>query len=360
MLQFAQLSKIFVEATVQTRFLQVEILQRLFVLEKVLTMAGNGRSFFGIGGNLREQCGFESKAAIQTPAGFGKGLHQFLFAQALRLVFVTVGLDVLHEGSGIVRRKQNGTSCQTCFESILRRDLIAIFRVFLNELGLQDPHGKAVSLANQLAERNFILCYAGANRFSFVHRTFLEYFCAAWFVERFEKRQTLTLEQLKTEVFECHWKDETWHEVLRLIAGMVGEKKAEELICFLMKQDGRFDKLANLLLAGECLGEVRNRQSVRKTDEAAWLKIIEQGVRYDPPHYYNPMVEYQQSGTTREKFVALLAVVSHNARTRHWLRSAGERNIDRIVGAAAVQELARGWKDDPETLSIAEGARPLR
>ena len=65
---------------------------------------------------------------------------------------------------------------------------------------------------------------------------------------------------------DSYWKDETWHEVLRLIAGMVGEKQAERLILFLMEQDGRNHKLANLMLAAGCLSEVRNRRAIRATD----------------------------------------------------------------------------------------------
>jgi hypothetical protein len=40
--------------------------------------------------------------------------------------------------------------------------------------------------------------------------------------------------RVKDDVFGLHWKDESWHEVLRLVAGMVGDKQAEELILFLM------------------------------------------------------------------------------------------------------------------------------
>jgi predicted NACHT family NTPase len=38
----------------------------------------------------------------------------------------------------------------------------------------------------KLIERNFILCFYGAQVYGFVHRTFLEYFCAAEIVYRFE------------------------------------------------------------------------------------------------------------------------------------------------------------------------------
>jgi predicted NACHT family NTPase len=54
--------------------------------------------------------------------------------------------------------------------------LIGIFRQFLSGLGIQDAFFKAEALVRQLTERNFVLCFAGAERFAFVYRTFLEYF----------------------------------------------------------------------------------------------------------------------------------------------------------------------------------------
>jgi len=237
--------------------------------------------------------------------------------------------------------------------NIIGRDsLIQIFRKFLQDLGLPDPHTKAISLVNQLTERNFILCYAGANYYSFVHRTFLEYFCAAWFVDLFEKKQTITLEQLKTDVFGQRWKDETWHEVLRLIAGLVGEKKSEELIKFLLEQDGREAKLANLMLAAECLGELRNRRAIQETDESVKARLLEQAIRYSPPDHYEPIAEYPECGPTRTRAVVLLARLWRDDATRQWLVSAAGHDRDWIVRAAAVLELARGWSDDPETLPI--------
>lgn len=61
---------------------------------------------------------------------------------------------------------------------IERSQLVDLFRTFLSGLGVADPYLRALSIVQQLTERNFILCFAGAGRFSFVHRTFLEYFCA--------------------------------------------------------------------------------------------------------------------------------------------------------------------------------------
>lgn len=70
--------------------------------------------------------------------------------------------------------------------------LLEVFRTFLGRLGIPDPYSKAIALVTQLTERNFILSFAGADQFSFVHRTFLEYFCASWFVDRLQKKQSLT------------------------------------------------------------------------------------------------------------------------------------------------------------------------
>ena len=90
-------------------------------------------------------------------------------------------------------------------------------------------------MIKQLRERNFILCFLGADCYAFVHRTFLEYFCAWEFVWQFEKERTLSLEELKTEVFGKHWQDESWHEVLRLIVVMIEVKFAGEIIEYLIQ-----------------------------------------------------------------------------------------------------------------------------
>jgi predicted NACHT family NTPase len=255
---------------------------------------------------------------------------------------------LLRELAGAMQKREGSLAGNI----IDRASLVQIFRAFLHGLGEQNPNAKATSLVSQLTERNFILSYAGADRFSFVHRTFLEYFCAAWFVDLFEKKQTLTLQQLQTEIFGQRWKDETWHEVLRLIAGMVGEKKSEELIRFLIEQDGRHARLANLMLAAECLGEVRNRRMIQGTDDAVKSQLLERAIRYDTPYYHEPLLEYDECGATREKAVGLLAGLWREEGTRLWLSSAAEGDRDWIVRRAALHQLARGWKEDPETLLL--------
>ena len=239
---------------------------------------------------------------------------------------------------------------------IERGRLVKVFRSFLNELGFVDAYSMSIALVQQLTERNFILAYAGADRFCFVHRTFLEYFCASWFVERMGLLEGsdgyLSFAGLREEVFGRHWKDETWHEVLRLIAGIVHETKAGELIRFLMAQDGRNQKLANLMLAAGCLSEVRSRGAIQPTMQVLWKRFTDQAIRFDPLYYYESYDEFDECGPTRQGAVRSMALAWKDEDTRAWLRSAATQDPDWIIRQVAVQELARGWKDDPGTLPL--------
>jgi predicted NACHT family NTPase len=239
---------------------------------------------------------------------------------------------------------------------IQRSRLVDIFRVFLEDLGFTDSYANALALVRQLTERNFILAYAGADRFCFVHRTFLEYYCAAWFVERMGLLEGsdgyLSLAQLRDDVFGRHWKDETWHEVLRLIVGSVHETKAGELIRYLMAQDGRYEKLANLMLAAGCLTEVRDRGSIQSTAQGLWLLLKEQAIRFDPPKAYEIYDYEKEAVPTRQAAVRWMALAWNEEGALTWLRSAAAQDWDWIVQQAAVRELARGWRDDPGTLPL--------
>ena len=228
--------------------------------------------------------------------------------------------------------------------------LVDLFRIYLKNLGIVDFHDKANALVKQLTERNFILCLAGGDLFRFVHRTFLEYFCAAWFVDRFEKKRTMTLDQLKTEVFGSHWQDESWHEVLRLISGMLGEAHAGELIEFLIGQEIWHSKLSNLLLAAECLSGVRNRRRISDIDAKLQKLLMQQVTPYNPSYFHEP--SYSALGPSREKAVTLLASVWRQQEVQSWLTDAIKRDTDWIVRTAALKGLARGWKDDAKTHGI--------
>jgi energy-coupling factor transporter ATP-binding protein EcfA2 len=134
-------------------------------------------------------------------------------------------------------------------------------------------------MIEQLRERNFVLCSLGGDTYGFVHRTFLEYYCASEIRYRFEQQHSLDFENLRDQVFGQHWQDESWHEVLRLICGMIEPDFAAQLIESLInievpkrtqrdhpsklesidvetvRKDYRY-KTGNLLLAAECCSEV--------------------------------------------------------------------------------------------------------
>ncbi|MGB7316127.1 MAG: HEAT repeat domain-containing protein [Nodosilinea sp.] len=145
--------------------------------------------------------------------------------------------------------------------------LTRILTDYLRDQGFSEPREKANRLIQQLRDRNFILCYRGADTYGFMHRTFLEYFCAVEIVYRFEKQRTLTFEQLRDEVFGQHWQDETWHEVLLLLSGLVESQIAGEILEYLLEQYQDSSNLLSLKLASLCLLETKNRHQIKAVDE---------------------------------------------------------------------------------------------
>jgi HEAT repeats/NACHT domain len=124
----------------------------------------------------------------------------------------------------------------------------------------------ARAMVSELRERNYVLCLYGPGVYGFVHRTFLEYFCAAELVRRLhEDPEDYPIDWL-LQIYGSHWQDAAWQEVLRLICGMTGEKYAGQIIEFLTERQtvdrGDHRVAANLVLATYCLSEVRNRPAV--------------------------------------------------------------------------------------------------
>jgi predicted NACHT family NTPase len=113
------------------------------------------------------------------------------------------------------------------------------FEDYLRQRYAQPPDRAALAaraLVAELRERNFILSLHGANLYGFVHRAFLEYFCASALVHRFEKTRELSLDDLKRDIFGAHWAEPAWQEVLRLVCGMIAPRFAGELIAHLTSE----------------------------------------------------------------------------------------------------------------------------
>ncbi len=153
---------------------------------------------------------------------------------------------------------------------------------------LKDRFGKSPADATKIAremirqfrERNFILCFRGANSYGFVHRAFLEFFCASSFVHKFEKTQEMSIEELKEQVFGAHWEAKEWREPLRLVCGMINERFVGEIVDYLIDVKGQpryfeYDRRPpwNIALATQCLSELKNLDQVIESAERL-LKAI--------------------------------------------------------------------------------------
>ena len=146
------------------------------------------------------------------------------------------------------------------------------------ELHFDQSREAANALVAQLRERNFILCYLGADSYAFVHRTFLEYFCATEIVHQFNVAKTLDEKGL-IALFDDHCSDDDWREVLRLVCGQIDEQFVGKIVEYLATRtnldewDGR-TPLPELPLAIECLSEVRNPNRLEKTGGALLKQVV--------------------------------------------------------------------------------------
>ena len=207
-------------------------------------------------------------------------------------------------------------------------------------------------MVDQLRDRNFILCFLGGyneDYYAFVHRTFLEYFCAWEFVRQFEKQKTLNLDGL-IEVFGEHWRDESWHEVLGLMAGMLDTNFTSQILEYLIGENGEAEKFSNLFLAAQCVSEVKNRNSIdeigcKLRDRLKELTKYGNITHSTPPEYDSLIYEIH-----RQAVAAVAATWKNDPETLPWLKQLAQSDDDSPVRRAAVEEIARGWKDGPETL----------
>jgi hypothetical protein len=211
----------------------------------------------------------------------------------------------------------------------------------------------------QLRERNFILCALGDDNYAFIHRTFLEYFCAIEIVERFGKRGTeggLTFEELRDEVFGAHWQDPTWHEVLRLICGEIAPSFAGELIEFLMGREVdrlkflegdtwlKKEGLTNLFLAADCLEEVRDRSEILSINQQLLERLQQEAeIENVRPLWLDAVNDLLQR---------IAAIWGEATSVKQWLLGCLKFEAEPIplVPSSAVSVIAQTYKDSPETL----------
>lgn len=237
---------------------------------------------------------------------------------------------------------------------INREDLRQTITDSLSGLMGNEATACAKLMVEQLRERNFILCFLGGyneDYYAFVHRTFLEYFCAWEFVRQFEKQKTLDLDGL-IQVYREHWRNESWHEVLRLMAGMLDARFTINILEYLIGEDGEAEKFSNLFLAAECVSEVKKRNEIagvagRVRDRVQ--ELIKYGsIDVSTSQELNNLV-YQISTKAVTVFAAIW---KDDSKTLPFLKELARSSNNLILRQISVQEIARGWKDDPNTLAI--------
>ncbi|NJN03868.1 MAG: NACHT domain-containing protein [Leptolyngbyaceae cyanobacterium SL_1_1] len=227
--------------------------------------------------------------------------------------------------------------------------LTRILTDYLRDQGFSESREKANRLIQQLRERNFILCYRGADTYGFMHRTFLEYFCAVEVVHRFEKQRTLTFEQLRDEVFGQHWQDETWHEVLKLIISRINSDFGNQIVNLLLGQDHKQKEhlFLNVVLAADCFLEIRHR-SIFEDTESKIIKFLKGLAQYTliPGDFWISILEFQLRAIDR------IAKIRKSKDSLVWLDEFISSNDESLVKTSALQIIGQYFYDFPEASCI--------
>ncbi len=270
-------------------------------------------------------------------------------------------------------------------------ELVEEFEGYLRarrEVDAASAHRAARVMLARFRERNFVLTLYGGEVYGFVHRAFLEYFCADEIVDRFQRQQLLSSEELVRGVVGEHWADDAWQEVILLVSGMVAERFTARIVDYLVRQVNPLWRLSpdepprNVALAARCLAEVRNTGAVTAQGRAV-LDVLASLLEYSEGSYSAARVDsfveeevlpvLRSVGTrwpgrgryldwflTRGVWIAwaptstlaaqvAVALFPDNADLRALLHANAEMGFDSRVRAAAVQALATGWAEHPDT-----------
>ena len=268
------------------------------------------------------------------------------------------------------------------------------FEAYLRERYQRDPASAkviAAAMIRQFRERNFVLSRYGASVYGFVHRAFLEFFCADYYLQQFEKLQRLSIAQLKNQVYAAHWTDPSWREVLRLIASRIAARFAGEIIRFLAHDAYHpwppppgDQPPRNIALAVQCLAEIHSPSTIRQDAEdllGVIIRLLEHsigtqdrardsllqdellpairavGVAWPGRELYEPW--YQQVGTSfTQAPVSTIAaqiggiLLPDSQDLRAALNRLARDAADYRQRTAAVMGLAEGWGSDVATHAL--------
>jgi tetratricopeptide (TPR) repeat protein len=225
---------------------------------------------------------------------------------------------------------------------IHRDDLENLIAGYLRLRDVSNPFKIAGKIIEQLRKRDFILCHLGKDYYGFVHRTFLEYFCATAIKERFNKRgkpEGLSIEQLKDDIFGQHWQDKSWHEVLRLISGTIDAEFVAEVMEYLIDVYEETSNISPLILAAECFNEVDSRVKLENASERL-LKALQGALETDGDKYIiaKTIALYWQDNPA---VMDWLEEYGLNHQPHYWMRE-----IAQGIAAITLPDVDKNWITD--------------
>jgi hypothetical protein len=108
-----------------------------------------------------------------------------------------------------------------------------------------------------------------------------------------------------------------------------------------------------IFLAARCVGEVRKRNELGLITGKV-LDRVKGLARFDLNFFYEDWSEEgQRVVAIRTRAVSMVALIWRDERgTRAWLKARVLSDEDWAVRQTAVQELAKGWKDDPDVSEL--------
>jgi NACHT domain len=258
------------------------------------------------------------------------------------------------------------------------------------ELRFGQSRAAARAVVEHLRQRNFILCFVGADSYGFVHRTFLEYFCAADFVHQFNIAKTLN-ENGVIALFDEHCRQDEWREVLRLICGQIDEPFVGRIVEHLaartdLKKWDDHSYLPELALATLLVPEARNSQRLETAGgvllelilsvvgRAGWSEVTPEiqrllddlidaiesvGPRWPGASRFLPLsvpnFRYRRGGGGQFVWARLVAALEGDMSGEGTRVLASEREYDG-VRAGAIALLAEKWPDKTTRKLLAERA----
>jgi hypothetical protein len=179
-------------------------------------------------------------------------------------------------------------------------------------------------LPEVLRERHSILVYAGEDQYSFVHRSFLEFFAARALAEEPEYSELTVPEVLEQIVIgpggesSPHWRDERFENILPLYMGHQKPGRLQKLLPELLEFPGSDPWYGDrLCFTAECYLEVESRQT-----HAAFQERLVEALKVFTELYseHATIVEYLEKKPASVRAVRAIASIIGNLEAgRQWL-----------------------------------------